>query len=179
MEENKQIKISLKLAIIIAIIIILLISSIGIGIYITKNNSNIADNEHEIEKINDSSQEDYEKVDIDGKTYYHRLTNNKWNGEYHQDTYYTSQENDKEEVVSYKDYIKYINEIKTSDGEKIESYYTDKTSNYIILSYSNGYSMCNMELIDCKEEKKQIIIYGDENVRGRSEERRVGKECRL
>lgn len=166
MEENKQIKISLKLAIIIAIIIILLISSIGICIYITKNNSNITDNENEIEKINDSSQEDYEKVEIDGKTYYHRLTNNKWNGEYHQDTYYTSQENDKEEVVSYKDYIKYINEIKTSDGEKIESYYTDKTSNYIILSYSNGYSMCNMELIDCKEEKKQIIIYGDENVRG-------------
>ncbi len=121
---------------------------------------------YEIEKTVQSNQEDYEKVDINGKTYYHRLTTNKWNGEYHQDTYYTSHKNKKEEVVSYDDYIKYINEINSNASEEIESYYTDKNSNYIILSYANGSSWCDMELIDCKEENNQIIIYGDENVRG-------------
>lgn len=121
---------------------------------------------YEIEKTVQSNQEDYEKVDINGKTYYHRLTTNKWNGEYHQDTYYTSHKNKKEEVVSYDDYIKYINEINSNASEEIENYYTDKNSNYIILSYANGSSWCDMELIDCKEENNQIIIYGDENVRG-------------
>ena len=120
----------------------------------------------EIEKTNEPNQGDYEKVDINGKTYYHRLTKNKWNGEYHQDTYYTSHQNNKEEIVSYQDYIKYINEISSNAKEKIKNYYTDKSSNYIILSYANGHSWCNMELIDCKEENNQIIIYGDENVRG-------------
>lgn len=121
---------------------------------------------YEIEKTSEYNQGDYEKVDINGKTYYHRLTENTWKGEYHPDTYYTSNQNKKEEVVSYEDYISYINEINSNVEEKIKNYYTDKTSNYIILSYANGYSWCNMELIDCIEEKNQIIIYGDENVRG-------------
>ena len=121
---------------------------------------------YEIEKTVQSNQQDYEIVDVNGKTYYHRLTTNKWNGEYHQDTYYTSHENSKMEVVSYEDYIKYINEINSNASEEIESYYTDKNSNYIILSYANGSSWCDMELINYKEENNQIIIYGDENVRG-------------
>lgn len=121
---------------------------------------------YEIEKTNESTQSDYEKVDIKGKTYYHRLTKNTWIGEYHQDKYYTSHQDNKEEIVSYEDYIKYINEINSNAKEKIKSYYTDKTSNYIILSFSNGYSWCDMELIDCKVENNQIIIYGDEKVQG-------------
>lgn len=121
---------------------------------------------YEIEETNEYSQGDYEEVDIDGKIYYHRLTENTWDGEYHQDTYYTAYQNEKEEIVSYEDYIKYINEINSNTEEKIKNYYTDETSNYIILSYANGYGWCDMELIDCKEENNQIIIYGDEKVRG-------------
>ncbi len=123
---------------------------------------------YEIEEVTRHNQDDYEKIDINGKTYYHRLTENTWKGEYHQDKYYTSTGNNKEEVVSYDDYINYINEINANiDGkEKIKAYYTDKNSNYIILSYANGMGWCDMELIDCVKENNQIIIYGDENVRG-------------
>ena len=125
---------------------------------------------YEIEKTNESGQEDYEKVDINGKTYYHRLTQNTWKGEYHKDTYYTSKQNNKAEIVSYNDYIKYIKKINFNiKEEKIKKYYTDKTSNYIILSYANGNGVCDIELIDCKEENNQIIIYGDENVNGSME----------
>lgn len=124
---------------------------------------------YEIEEIENKNQVDYENVSIDGKTYYARMTTNKWNGEYHQDEYFTSEANNRVEVVSYEDYIKYINEINSNvdeDKEKIKNYYTDKKTNYIILSYANGGSWCNMELIDCKEESNKIIIYGEENVRG-------------
>ncbi len=121
---------------------------------------------YEIEENIENNQDNYEKVDINGKTYYHRLTENTWSGEYHKDSYYTSKVNSKEEVVSYNDYIKYIKKINSNAREKIENYYTDKNSNYIILSYANGSSWCDMVLIDCIEENNQIIIYGVENVEG-------------
>lgn len=123
---------------------------------------------YEIEKAKKTKNDDYEKVNIDGETYYHRLTKNKWNGEYHQDTYNTSYPNSKQEIVSYEDYIKYIDKInsESDSSEKIKNYYTDKTSNYIILSFADGHALCNMELIDCKEVNNQIVIYGDEDTSG-------------
>ncbi len=124
---------------------------------------------YEIEEVDNKNQVDYENVNIDGKTYYARMTTNTWNGAYHQDEYYTGEPNQKVEVVSYDDYIDYIDEINSNaleSEEKIKSYYTDKKSNYIILSYANGAGWCRMDLIDCKEENNKIIIYGEETARG-------------
>lgn len=156
MEERKQIKISLNLAIIITTIIMVLVIIIGIGIYVKITE----------DKVDEVAQINYEKVDIDGKTYYHRLNGNTWNGEYHQDTYYTSSKNNIQKVVSYEDYLEYIDEINANIDERFSNFYTDKKSNYIILSYATGYSLCEMEIIDCIEESNQIIIYGDENENG-------------
>lgn len=119
-----------------------------------------------LEEATKSNGKNYERVDIAGTTYYHRLTENTWNGEYHQDAYYTPMANNKLEVVSYKDYLKYLQEINADCDEKIKNYYTDKQSNYIILSYATGFSWCNIELIDCIEKDQQIILYGDETVAG-------------
>ena len=109
---------------------------------------------------------DYEEITINGETYYHRLTSKKWKGKYHQDDYHTASPNNKEEVVSYDDYISYIDELNSSSDKKIKNYYKNEDLNYIILSYSNGHSWCEMELIDCLEEDNQIIIYGDEDISG-------------
>jgi len=170
MGQKKQIKISLKLAIIICVVILLLIIAtvVGICIKVTGNN-NIETHKKEnkvYSEVSENSQGDYEKVDIKGKTYYHRLTNNTWNGKYHQDIYYTSTSNNIQEVVSYKDYLEYIDKINDNIDEKISNHYNNKKSNYILLSYANGYSWCNMEIIDCIEENNQIVIYGDEDVKG-------------
>lgn len=124
---------------------------------------------YEIEEVDENSKGDYEKVDINGKTYYHRLSENTWGGKYQRDTYYISIGNSVniQEVVSYSDYLKYINEINSKANEKkVSRYYKNKKSNYIILSYANGSSWCKMEIIDCVEENNKIIIYGDEDIDG-------------
>lgn len=138
---------------------------------------------YEIEDINTKSSSNYEKVTIKGKTYYHRLNENTWNGIYHQDEYYIDSKVDMQKVVSYDEYLKCINEInsqidemieKTDDSSwekyynkmKLSNYYENKELNYIVLGYSNGGSWCTMDLIDCFTENGKIIIYGKEDSRG-------------
>lgn len=174
--EKKQMKISLKTAIIIAIIVITLMLIIGVGIYIKQKNkkennqTTLTENyNYTIEDSNKTKETegDYEKLEINGEIYYHRLTQNEWNGEYHQDKYETNKSNNKAEVISYEDYAKYIDEINDSiTSNKIEKYYNDEKSNYVILSYSNGHSHCEINLIDYKEEDGKISIYGDESING-------------
>ena len=167
MEENKktkEIKIGLKtfikFIILIAIIIIIAV------LVMTQNKNN-------------ENSEDYEKVSIIGTTYYHRLTSSTWSGEYHQEEYYTGTNSNVMEVVSYEQYLLYIYEINSEINElndnyyysgiyyeEISDYYTDSNSNYIILKYSNGYSWCRMDLIDCIENDDKIIIYGEESNNG-------------
>lgn len=138
---------------------------------------------YEIEDINTKSSSNYEKVTIKGKTYYHRLNENTWNGNYHQDEYYIDSKVDMQKVVSYDEYLKCINEINSQIDEMIEkkddssikihlnnmklsNYYENKGLNYIVLGYSNGGSWCTMDLIDCFTENGKIIIYGKEDSRG-------------
>lgn len=138
---------------------------------------------YEIEDINTKSSSNYEKVTINGKTYYHRLNENTWNGNYHQDEYYIDSKVDMQKVVSYNEYLKCINEInsqidemieKTNDSSwekyynkmKLSNYYENKELNYIVLGYSTGGSWCTMDLIDCFTENGKIIIYGKEDSKG-------------
>lgn len=138
---------------------------------------------YEIENVDTKSSNDYEKVTIKGKTYYHRLNEKKWSGNYHQDEYYIDSKVDIQKVVSYDDYLKCINEInsqidemadKTTESSwkkyysksKLSSYYENKELNYIVLGYSTGGSWCTMDLIDCFTENGKIIIYGKEDSKG-------------
>ena len=138
---------------------------------------------YEIENVDTKSSNDYEKVTIKGKTYYHRLNEKKWSGNYHQDEYYIDSKVDIQKVVSYDDYLKCINEInsqidemadKTTESSwkkyysksKLSSYYENKELNYIVLGYSTGGSWCTMDLIDCFTENGKIIIYGKEDSNG-------------
>ena len=138
---------------------------------------------YEIENIDTKSSSNYEKVTIKRKTYYHRLNEKTWNGNYHQDEYYIDSKVDMQKVVSYDEYLKCINEInsqidemieKTNDTSwekyynkmKLSNYYENKELNYIVLGYSNGGSWCTMDLIDCFTENGKIIIYGKEDSRG-------------
>lgn len=138
---------------------------------------------YEIENIDTKSSSNYEKVTIKGKTYYHRLNEKTWNGNYHQDEYYIDSKVDMQKVVSYDEYLKCINEINSQIDEMIEkkddssikihlnnmklsNYYENKELNYIVLGYSNGGSWCTMDLIDCFTENGKIIIYGKEDSRG-------------
>ena len=138
---------------------------------------------YEIEDINTKSSSNYEKVTINGKTYYHRLNENTWNGNYHQDEYYIDSKVDMQKVVSYNEYLKCINEInsqidemieKTNDSSwekyynkmKLSNYYENKELNYIVLGYSTGGSWCTIDLIDCFTENGKIIIYAKEDSKG-------------
>lgn len=138
---------------------------------------------YEIEDIDTKSSSNYEKVTINGKTYYHRLNENTWNGNYHQDEYYIDSKVDMQKVVSYNEYLKCINEInsqidemieKTNDSSwekyynkmKLSNYYENKELNYIVLGYSTGGSWCTIDLIDCFTENGKIIIYGKEDSKG-------------
>ena len=138
---------------------------------------------YEIEDIDTKSSSNYEKVTINGKTYYHRLNEKNWSGNYHQDEYYIDSKVDIQKVVSYDDYLKCINEInsqidemadKTTESSwkkyynksKLSSYYENKELNYIVLGYSTGESWCTMDLIDCFTENGKIIIYGKEDSKG-------------
>ena len=138
---------------------------------------------YEIENVDTKSSNDYEKVTIKGKTYYHRLNEKNWSGNYHQDEYYIDSKVDIQKVVSYDDYLKCINEInsqidemadKTTESSwkkyynksKLSSYYENKELNYIVLGYSTGGSWCTMDLIDCFTENGKIIICGKEDSKG-------------
>lgn len=138
---------------------------------------------YEIEDIDTKSSSNYEKVTINGKTYYHRLNENTWNGNYHQDEYYIDSKVDMQKVVSYNEYLKCINEInsqidemieKTNDSSwekyynkmKLSNYYENRELNYIVLGYSTGGSWCTIDLIDCFTENGKIIIYGKEDSKG-------------
>lgn len=158
MRDKKQIKINLKRATLILLICIAMITLFML-IY-TKTNF-VAD------PVVPTDSEDYKAITINGKIYYQRLSKNTWDGQYHQEKFYTSNSTDNiMEVVSYTEYLENVNLINDTASNKIEEYYTNKDSNYIILSHANGYSWCGMELIDCFEEDNKIIIYGDEYTEG-------------
>lgn len=109
----------------------------------------------------------YKAVSSDGDIYYQRLSTNTWNGEYHQENFYTENAIDNTmEVVSYSKYLELVNSINSIISNNISNYYSDENCNYIILSYATGYSWCEMELVDCILEENKIIIYGDEYQRG-------------
>lgn len=157
MEEKKQIKVSLKSVILLFIIFILLtIAFVMLNMY-KKNSVNST--------LASTNSFDYRKVTIYGKTYYQRLTNKTWTGEYHQDNFFTVNRFEYPlKVVSYMEYTEIINSINNIVSTKISKYYSNEDCNYIILSYANGLSWCEMELIDCFEENNKVIIYGNENV---------------
>ncbi len=159
---------------------------LSVTISLKKENANLdLDDENSINKFIEKyvsyeieedtmAQGKYEAVEIRGETYYHKLTNDKWNGEYKSYSYYTESATDKTEVVSYDDYVKYVEEVNniienTSNSKyvkKIKLDYKDKKSNYVILGYATGYSWCKIDLIDYVEEADKIAIYGDEEING-------------
>ena len=138
---------------------------------------------YEIENVNVNQSKNYKKVQIKGNTYYQKLNEKTWIGNYHKDEYEIATGVSMQKVVSYNEYLKCIDEInskinslvdKTDDlgwktyykNSKISNYYKNQKSNYIVLGYSNGGSWCTMDLIDCTIENNKIIIYGDEDVNG-------------
>lgn len=159
MEEKKQIKISLKTAVLLVIILLIVVAIVA---FLVLHNDNFKNNFLTLTNL-----ENYKEVSVDGKIYYQRLTKNTWKGQYHQENFYTSDEiDDVMEVVSYTKYLETINSINSVISKKIKDYYSNKDCNYIILAHANGYSWCEMELIDCFEDNNKIIIYGDEEVNG-------------
>ncbi|MBR3152760.1 MAG: hypothetical protein IKF52_04055 [Clostridia bacterium] len=142
-KTKKKIEISLKKIFILIAIIILII--VIITFIILRN------------------KKDYKMVFIKGEIYYQRLNDNTWNGEYHID-HLTSRDylRIKSKVVSYNNYLETIDSVNSViPGDQIKPYYSDKDSNYIILAYTNGFSNCTIDLIDCIEKKNKIIIYAD------------------
>ena len=163
MEEKKKIKISLTT--VVLLIVAILICAATIVFILLQNN-----NENSIADVNNKpiSSGDYKEVSTKGKTYYQRTSENTWNGEYQHEVYYTKEKiNSTMDVVSYQEYLEIIDTINSISTNKIAANYSkDKGNNYIILSYANGYSWCEMEVIDCIEENDKIIIYGNEDVQG-------------
>lgn len=158
MEDKKPIKISLKIAILLIVILLILVAVIAFFV-LNYNKKN------DVSNLEDSK--DYKSVSIDGETYYRRLNKNTWDGEYYYKKFDTENRIDNiMEVVSYKEYLDIINSVESEISSKIKPYYSNKNSNYIVISYANGYSWCELELIDCIEKNNKIIVYGDEEVNG-------------
>ena len=152
MEEKKPIKFTLKIPLLILLIFVVIIL---IFMLMYKNSLVLP------------KAKAYKAVSVDDKTYYQRLNKNTWNGQYHQEKFYTSKSIDNTmEVVSYTKYLEKIDSINSIISNKISNHYYNKDCNYIILSNANVFSWCEMELIDCLEEDNKIIIYGDETING-------------
>lgn len=158
MEEKK--KPNLKLIIIIAsIIAVLIVAAVIELLSFGKKGDNYP--------LVSSNQGDYETKNLSSGTYYEMLTENTWKGEYHKDEFNTETKIDNTiKIISYKKYLNYIDNLNSMIDDKIEPYYTDKKCNYIILSYSNDCSYCNMDIIDCFKENNKVLIYGDETFSG-------------
>ena len=155
MEKKKQIKISFKIVLLILVIFIAIV--IGFSLIQINNKTN---------------SKDYKSVPINGKTYYQRLSQNMWNGQYHQEKFYAKNRiDDIMEVVSYEKYLDLVSSINSITSNDIENYYSNKNSNYIILSHVDSHG-CEMELIDCIKKRDKLIIYGDESINGHVERRK-------
>lgn len=161
MEEKKQIKISLKTVVLLIFILLAVVAIIAILVrHYDKSNL-----KNKVLKSTNSGE--YKEVSVDGKMYYQKLSESTWKGQYHQESFNTDGENENiMEVVPYSKYLETIDSINSIKTNKIKAYYTNKDCNYIILAYANGYSWCEMELIDCLTENNKIIIYGDEEENG-------------
>lgn len=161
MEEKKQIKISLKTVVLLIFILLAVVAIIAILVrHYDKSNL-----KNKVLKSTNSGE--YKEVSVDGKMYYQKLSESTWKGQYHQESFNTDGENENiMEVVPYSKYLETIDSINSIKTNKIKAYYTNKDYNYIILAYANGYSWCEMELIDCLTENNKIIIYGDEEENG-------------
>lgn len=158
MEDKKPIKISLKIAILLIVILLILVAIIAFFVLNYNKKNDVSNLEYS---------KDYKSVSIDGETYYKRLNKNTWDGEYYYKKFDTENRIDNiMEVVSYKEYLDIISSLESEISSKIKPYYSNKNSNYIVISYANGYSWCEMELIDCIEKNNKIIVYGDEEVNG-------------
>lgn len=161
MEKKKQIKISLKTVVLLIFILLAVVAIIAILVrHYDKSNL-----KNKVLKSTNSGE--YKEVSVDGKMYYQKSSESTWKGQYHQESFNTDGENENiMEVVSYSKYLETIDSINSIKTNKIKAYYTNKDCNYIILAYANGYSWCEMELIDCLTENNKIIIYGDEEENG-------------
>lgn len=161
MEKKKQIKISLKTVVLLIFILLAVVAIITILVrHYDKSNL-----KNKVLKSTNSGE--YKEVSVDGKMYYQKSSESTWKGQYHQESFNTDGENENiMEVVSYSKYLETIDSINSIKTNKIKAYYTNKDCNYIILAYANGYSWCEMELIDCLTENNKIIIYGDEEENG-------------
>ena len=132
MEEKNQIKITLKTAILLFVIILIVIALIIVFILsCNKNNT-----------ITLKNPKNYEEITIDGKLYYQKLNTNTWSGDYHQEKFYMDYIENKPknitEVVSYSDYLEYINLLNSVISNEIKPYYSNENCNYILLSYADG-----------------------------------------
>lgn len=182
MEEKKESNLGLK--IVIAVLVIILLICVGVIVFLLIDKNKVEESKEdlnpvqgtEIESEHKKEEKNYKKVMIDGNEYYQKLNEDTWNGEYKNQKFDTANKVDSiMKVVSYKDYleeIELVNEIISADdfggmsSNEIKAEYSDRNSNYIILSYANGMGWCKMKLIDCIEEDDKIIIYGDEQTNG-------------
>ena len=164
MEEQEKDNSKIIIAILLVLIfIVIIIISIGLGIYFLKKDSKGG---QPLQPGPSLPGEKYEVIQIDGQDYYHKLTDDFWEGEFKQYSFETEEEFEKVEIVSYADYVSYINELNQSIERPIPQDYTDSNSNYVIVSFSNGHSIAEINLIDYKEENNNVTLYGDENVFG-------------
>ncbi len=184
MEENKRMVSKKFIIILISVIVILIIVALLIVFFVLFNNSqkNSQDNkqnsqlvsvvskknsyENEINKVS-VNKNSYKEIHIEGNTYYQRISSDIWNGNYHQENFYTFKKMDSIiKVVSYSKYLEILGSVNFISDEKKDIYYNDKDSNYIILCFANGHSWCKMDLMDIIEDEDNIIIYGDESING-------------
>lgn len=120
----------------------------------------------------------YKQVYIKDMMYYQRLDDSLWSGEYHHDTYYTTQFVDYVmKVVSYDEYIEIVKNVskafydgetsrESADENKLKPFYTDNNINYLVLSQSSGNQSCTMDIIDIVKIDEKIVIFGYEDTRG-------------
>lgn len=125
--------------------------------------------------VSDVTNGDYESVTykpvvIKNVTYYELLENKTWTGEYHQDNFDSAGEmtDIENQVVDYEGYLKILEKVNDIDVaiKHVSDYYTDKNSNYIILTSAHQFCRVNFSLIDCITENNKITIFGNEIIEG-------------
>ena len=116
----------------------------------------------------------YEQVSIKDKIYYHRMDTSLWGGEFHKDKFDTSYGT--ETIMKVVDYNGYIETLKSvsrdidygqtsgigTDENILVPAYTDESMNYLILSQSDTFSLCDLSLINVVRDGDKLVVYGHE-----------------
>ncbi len=167
MEENKQLHSDRKLILISVIILLLVVAAVVTVLFLVKPGEG---RQQESSFSSGQMQKAYQEVRIDGQTYYQLLSGEAWSGDYYQTDFDTAEAVEyHHEVVSfsgYREICQEIDSVRMDTNPNQNPAYRDRDSNYIILSYANGYSNCYMTLIDCVESQNGIILYGNEESNG-------------